>query len=250
MSTGIVAQRVAQMSPRSMARIAGALYLVIIVVAGWFELFVRGALIVNNDAATTAANILAHESLYRLAGAAVLVYVSCDAVVAVIFYELLKPVTRSVSLLAAFFRLTMVAILSANLLTHFAALMLLKAPSFLNAFNADQLQALALACLNLYPQGFFMGMVFFGFHCLLVGYLICRSAFLPRILGVLMAIAGLCYLTHSFVRFLSPAVAAGLFQYIMLPVFVAEMSLTLWLLVVGLNVQRWKEQAGVARTVI
>jgi hypothetical protein len=231
-------------SPRLKARIAGVLYLIIIVAAGFAELFVRGRLIVSGDAAATAANILAHEALYRSGAAAVLIYLPCDTAVALIFYELLKPAGRSVSLLAASFRLVMVAVLGGNLVNHFAPLILLKAAPSLAAFSADELQVLALELLRLYAQGFFVAMVFFGFHCLLVGYLICRSAFLPRILGVMMAIAGVCYLAHSFARFLSPALGARIFDYIMVPCFVAELSLTLWLIVVGVNVQRWNEQAS------
>ena len=209
---------------------------------------VAARLVVGGDAAATATNILAHEPLYRLGAAAVLIYLPCDTAVALIFYELLKPVRRSLSLLAAFFRLIMVAILGVNLLNHFAPLVLLKGGPFLTAFKTDQLQALALGSVKLYAQVFFIAMVFFGFHCLLIGYLICRSAFLPRILGVLMAIAGLCYLTHSFALVLSPALAAHLFSYLMPLGLPGELSLTLWLLAIGVNDQRWKEQASAARS--
>jgi hypothetical protein len=244
MSTSMMMNRIAEGSPRLKARIAGVLYLIIIVAASFAEFFVRGRLVIDGDATATANNILAHESLYRLGAAAVPIYLACDTAVALIFYELLKPVSRSLSLLAAFFRLIMVAILGVNLTNHFAPLLLLKGAPFLTQLKADQLQALALVSLKLYAQGFFIAMVFFGIHCLLIGYLICRSAFLPRILGVLMAIAGLCYLTHSFVLFLSPALAAHLFPYLMPLGLPGELSLTLWLLVIGVNVQRWKEQAS------
>jgi Domain of unknown function (DUF4386) len=222
------------------------LYLLIIVAASFAEFFVRGRLVVGGDAGATAINILAHESLYRLGAAAVPIYLSCDTAVTLIFYELVKPVSRSLSLLEAFFRLIMVAILGVNLLNHFAPRVLLKGVPFLTAFKADQLQALALVSLNLYAQCFFIAMVFFGIHCLLIGYLICRSTFLPRILGVLMAISGLCYLTHGFALVLSPALAAHLFRYLMPLGLPGEVSLTLWLLVISVNVQRWKEQASAA----
>ena len=238
--------RFVETSPSFKARIAGVLYLIIIIAASFAEFFVRGKLVVGGNAAATATNILAHEPLYRLGTAAVLIYLSCDTGVALIFYELFKPVGRSLSLLAAFFRLIEVAILGGNLLNHLAPLVLLKGAPFLTVFNSDQLQALALVSLNLYAQVFFIAMVFFGFHCFLIGYLICSSAFLPRVLGVLMAITGLGYLTHSFALFLSPALAARLFPYLMALGLPGELSLTLWLLVLGVNVQRWKEQAGAA----
>jgi hypothetical protein len=134
-----------------------------------------------------------------------------------------------------------------NTLNHFAPLVLLGGAHFLTAFRTDQLQALALASLNLHGTGYSIGLVFFGFHCVLIGYLISRSAFLPRILGVLMAIAGLGYLTNSFVNLLAPSLQHYLYPWVLLPGGVAELSLCLWLLVIGVNVQRWKEQASAAR---
>jgi hypothetical protein len=246
MSTEVSTGPMTETSPRFKARIAGVLYLIIIIAAPFAEVFVRGRLVVYGDAAATATNILAHEQLYRLAGAADLITFTCDAAVALIFYELLKPVSRSLSLFAAFFRLLYVAIVGVNTLNHFAPLVLLGGARFLSAFKTDQLQALALVSLSLHGTGYNIGLVFFGFHCLLIGYLISRSAFLPRILGVLMAIAGLCYLTNSFANLQSPPLQDYLYPYILLPSGVAELSLCLWLLVKGVNAQRWKEQASAA----
>src|SRR6266699_2399364 len=112
----------------------------------------------------------------------------------------------------------------------------------LSAFNAGQLQALALTFLKLHSQGYNISLVFSGFYCLLIGYLIFRSTFLPRVLGVLMAVAGLCYMPYGFATFLSPEFAAGLFPWVMMP-GAGELLLALWLLVIGVNVQRWEEQA-------
>jgi hypothetical protein len=235
--------QIAGVSPRLKARIAGALWLIIIVASAFAEVFVRGRMIVGGDAAATATNILAHERLYRMGAAAVLIYLLCDIAVALICYELLKPVSRSLSLLASFFRLAMVAILGANLLNLFAPLVLLKGASSLTAFKPDQLQALALVSLKLYDQVFFIGLLFFGFHCLLIGYLIYRSTFLPRFVGALMAVAGLCYLAHGVAKVLSPALAARLFTYLMPVGLPGELSLTLWLLAIGVDVERWKDQA-------
>lgn len=222
------------------------MWLTIIVAAAFAEFFVRGRMFVAGDAAATATNILAHEPLYRLGGAAALIYLLCDIAVAPILYELFKPVNRSLSLLASFFRLAMVAILGANLLNFFAPLVLLKSAHLLTAFKPDQLQALALVSLKLYDQVYFIALLFFGFHCLLIGYLIYRSTFLPRIVGALMAIAGVCYLTHGFASVLAPALAGRLFTYLMPFGLPGELSLTLWFLAIGVNVQRWKEQAGAA----
>jgi hypothetical protein len=126
MNTLVMMERIAEASPRFKARIAGGLYLLTIVAASFAEFFVRGRLVVGGDAGATATNILAHESLYRLGAATVPIYLSCDIAVTLIFYELLKPVSRSLSLLAALFRLMQVAILGVNLLNDFAPLVLLK----------------------------------------------------------------------------------------------------------------------------
>jgi len=185
--------------------------------------------------------------LYRLSGAADLISLACDTAVALLFYDLLKPVSRSLSLLAAFFRLTWVAPMALNSLNYFAPLVLLGGTHYLTVFKPDQLQAMAYTALKLHALGYNICLVSFGFTCLLIGYLICRSVFLPRILGVLMAIAGLCYLTNSFANFLSPAFARPLFPWILLPAFPGEFALMLWLIVKGVNVQRWKEQVSLGR---
>lgn len=236
-------QRITEWSPRFKARVAGALYLIGGTLGGFAEVFVRGRVVVYDDAAATATNILTHESLYRLGGAADLISLVCDTAVALLFYDLFKPTSRSLSLLAAFFRLTWVAPMVLNSLNHFAPLALLGGAYYLNAFKPDQLRAMAYTSLKLHAQGYNIGLVFFGVTCVLLGYLIFRSTFLPRVLGVLMAIAGLCYLTNSFTNFLSPASARALFPWILLGAFPGEFGLMLWLIIFGVNNERWKQQA-------
>jgi hypothetical protein len=172
-----------------------------------------------------------------------LVY-SCDIVVALIFYELFKPISRSLALLATFFRVTFAAIASANLFNHFAPLVLLSDSVDHRAFTPDQLQALGVLFVRLRIFGFDVALVFFGLHCLLIGYLLFRSTFFPRILGVGLVIAGLGYVANILVTAIPPALAAHLFPYVMLPAGVAEIALTVWLITVGLNVSRWEELAG------
>jgi hypothetical protein len=238
-------ERIAGKSPRRNARIAGVLYLIVFVTAGFAEGFVRNRLVVSGDGAATAAHILAHESLYRLGGAADLVNLVCDTALALIFYELLKPVSRSLSLLAAFFRLMHVGIMATATLNHFAPLVFLGDARGLGSFTAAQLQAEVLVSLRLHTLGYHICLVFFGVACLLLGYLIFKSTFLPWILGVLLAIAGLCYLANSFANFLS--LPYDLFPFVAAAGLIGEGSLTVWLLVKGVNEQRWKEQASVAR---
>jgi hypothetical protein len=193
----------------------------------------------------TAGKILGSKSLYSLGGAAELIVNACDIGVALIFYELLKPVSRELSLFAVFFRLVFAAIASANVLNHFAPLLLMSGADYLTAFNPDQLRALAVTFIRLHTIGFDIALVFFGFHCVAVGYLFFRSTFFPRILGALLAIAGFGYLINSFASFVSPAFAAHLFHYTLV-LGVGEILLPLWLLVIGVNAQRWKEQASAA----
>jgi len=238
--------RITQVSPQLKARIAGGLYLIIIVAAGFAEIFVREALTVPGDAGATARNILASEALYRLGFVADLVNLVCDIGLALIFYELFKPVNRSLVLLAVFSVLVSIAISAVNLLNHFAPLVFLGNAHYLTAFEPNQLQALSLMALKFHETGFDISLVFFGLHCLLIGYVIFRSTFLPRILGALYAIAGLSYVINSFNNFLPRGYAAHLFPYIMVPAFVGEAALCLWLLVFGVNVANWQKQASAA----
>ena len=224
------------------ARIAGGLYLIIIVAGAFHYGFVRSAMVAPGDAAATAANILAHELLYRLGLAAALILLVCNVPLALIFYDLFKVVNRSVSLLMASFILVATAIETANLLNYFAPLVLLHGDHYVNAFKAEQLQSLAYASLALQAIGFNVAVIFFAFYDLLIGYLVFRSTFLPRALGVLMGIGGACYLTNSFVTFLSPGFASHRLPYILVPSGVAELSLCLWLLVLGLNESNWERE--------
>jgi hypothetical protein len=179
-------ERIAEASPRFKARMAGVFYLLNIV-TGAFALFVRGS----------------------LGFAGILVASACYVGVTLLFYDMFKPVNRSLSLLAAFLSLAGCTI---GVLSPFHL-----APSYINS------------------------LVFFGFYCLLIGYLIFRSTFLPRILGVLMAFGGLGWLT-----FLSPQLGNYLSPHNMFPGVLGEGALTVWLLVVGVNAQRWSEQASAA----
>jgi Domain of unknown function (DUF4386) len=236
-------EQIPSVSPRLQARIAGFMYLIIIVVGG-FGFLSGSTLIVRGDAAATAGNLLASEQLWRLGFAALLVMLACDVGVAVIFYVLFKPVNRTLALMGFAFGLVMAAILGVNILARVAPLLLLRDVTASAAFGTDQMQALAFLSVKLFELGFNVALVFFGIDCVVIGWLIFRSTFLPRILGVLLAVAGLCYLTNSFVDFLFPALALPF--YVLLPSFVAELALCLWLIVIGVNAEKWKEQASAA----
>jgi len=221
-------------SPRLNARIAGVFYLLTFV-GGVASLALGGRLVNYGDAAATAASIRAHESLFRLGFAANLFASACYVAVTLLFYELFKPVSRSISMLAAFFSLVGCAVGAFGSLFQLAPLVVLGGAQYLGVFNVEQLQALALVLLKLGAQANNIGLVFFGCYCLLIGYLVFRSDFLPAILGVLMAIGGAGWLTNSFISFLSPPLARSLSSWMMAPGILGEAALTLWLLVMGVK---------------
>ncbi|HWS98650.1 MAG TPA: DUF4386 domain-containing protein [Pyrinomonadaceae bacterium] len=233
-------------TPRLKARTAGAFYLLTIITGVFAEVFVRGAVLVRDDAAATAANVMARETFYRSGLAADLVMVVCYIIVTLLFYELFKPAGGSISLLAAFFSLVGLAVLAAGALNHLAPVLFLGDPNYSRTFEATQLQAQALMSLKMHARGYVISGVFFGSYMLLLGYLIFRSGFLPRILGWLMAAGGLSFLANSFASLLSPALVARLPDIGMLG-GIAELALSLWLIVMGVNAQRWEEKAGRVR---
>jgi hypothetical protein len=242
MSTSVMMERIAAASPRLNARIAGLFYLLTILARVIADAFVRNRLVVSDDAAATATNITAHEPLFRLGFAADIIAFASYIVLTALLYELFKPVNRSFSLVAALFSLVACVVQAVSSLFHLAPLVLLGGAPYLSVFTLQQLQALALVFLRLRAAAYHnIGLVFFGLYCLLVGILILRSTFLPRILGVLMVLAGL-----SYVLFLSPPLARSLQPYILVFPAVGQISLTLWLLVMGVNVQRWKDKASAA----
>ena len=229
-------------SPKLYARVAGLLYLFVIVAGVFAEIFVRGQLVVANDAAATAHNIMAHQLQYRLGFVAELIACLCNIPLALIFYELFKVVNKRVIMVALVFSLLGTAIESVDLLNHLAPLTLLGGGSYLSAIPAEQLQAQAYLSLRLFELGFAICLVFFGFFLLLLGYLIFRSGFLPRIIGVLLAFEGLCYVVNSLTNFLAPGYGAIVFSVLAVSA-VGEISLCLWLLVMGVNIPKWEKRA-------
>ena len=231
-------------SIKKIARVAGVLYLIIIVCAGFGEGYVRSSLIVPGDATATANNIVANQLLFRLGFVSDLIAFLSDLVVSVLLYVLLKPVSKTLSLIAASLRLLAhPAIASINLLNHFMALLLVSGAGYLTVFDTDQLHALVLLFLNAHRYGYLIGGAFFGLHCLILGYLLFTSGFFPRILGVFMVIASGGYLIESFGNFLFPDYETVLVWIVAVPAVIAELSLCLWLLVKGVNVEQWQERA-------
>lgn len=209
-------------------RLSGLCYLAIIALGLWSELYVRGSLVVAGDAAATAQRIAAQPLLWRSALVADLVMQVLDLPVIVMMWRLLRPVNEPLALTAAGLNLVQTAMLVANRVQLLAALDLLTGATA-TAFPPAQREALAMLAVQLHGQGFAIGLVFFGFSCLICGGLIARSGALPRLLGVLLALAGVAYLINSFALLLAPALAARLFPAVLASAFVAELVFALWL---------------------
>jgi uncharacterized protein DUF4386 len=154
-------------------------------------------------------------------------------------------VNRNIALLAAFFNLVSIAIEASNSLLNFAPLLLLGGADYVRAFTQHQLQTLAFLFLDLHQYGFGISLLIFGFVLFTLGYLIFKSGYLPKMLGVLLTIASLCYVANSLALFLAPTLEAMVFPGILFPAAIAELSLSLWLIVMGVNVQKWKDKANV-----
>ncbi len=233
--------RTADTSPVAYARVAGLGYLVIIVTGLFAEFFVRSSLIVPGDAGATAANITASQVLFRTGIAGEFIMLAADVLLALALYMVFERVSKGLALLAAFFRLTHASIVGVNLLNTYVPLLFLGNAGFLEVFSPEQRQAMASVFLEAHGFGYVIGLVFFGFHCLVLGYLVTRSRYVPRVLGVLLVLAGAGYLIDGFGRTLLPNYAdyEAVFSPIVLaPALVGELSFALWLLVKGVDLQK------------
>ena len=218
----------------------------IVAVAGSFALF-GGPIIVSGDAAATAANIMAGEQMWRLNFVALLIAGAVYIAVIAILYELFRPGSPTLSIVAAFFGLAGCAISGMHAF-QLAPLFYLGDATYLAAFDTEQLQALAYVPLRLQAVGDNIGAMFFGFYTLLLGCLVLGSSLLPRILGVLLTITGFSWLTRSFANLLALSLADSLSTYLMAAAVFGELAFLLWILVRGVDVERWREQAGAAIT--
>jgi hypothetical protein len=223
-----VTELIAGALPRPMARITGVVYLLAFLMAALFGFITPG----------TPSAIVAHEPQLRLGIAVSLIWIALYIALTALFYRLFEPVNRSVALLLTFFSLVGCTIQVFASVFLLAPLVVLGGGQYFSAFTVEEMQALAQMLLDFYAQANNIAVIFLGLFDILVGYLIFRSTFLPRILGALMAIGGLGWLI-----FLSPPLANHLAIYIDVPGVGAQVALILWLLAFGVNVPRWREQA-------
>lgn len=232
---------------RRLARVAGVLYLAIIVLGVWSEGVVRSGIVVAGSPSETAANVLAATTRFRMSLVADSVMVLCDVALAVLLFVLLRPVSNVLAMTAAAFRLTQAAVLGTNLLNQHVAIQLASAPGATSGLDSATRDSLVLTFAEAQGYGYDIGLLFFGINCVLTGVLVYRSGFLPRSIGALVAASGPVYLVGSYLSLLAPDAASAFDVAYALPL-VAELSFCLWLLIKGIDAERWDARAaGVKR---
>jgi hypothetical protein len=235
----------AETSPTTRGRILAALYVFVIVAGITAQAFISDRLVVGDDAAQTAANILANKSLYRLGYTIFMLEMVAQVAVSALFYDLMKPVNRSVARVSAIIGLTGSGIKTMARLFYYAPLILLGGASYLSAIEPAQLEALALAFIKINNQGAAIGIIFFGFEGLLRGWLLFKSGFLPRFLGVVSMVSGLGWLT-----FLWPPLGSAAFIGVALFAIAGVIAFAGWVFIRGVDDVKWRERAALAATSI
>ncbi len=222
-------------SVKKTAHITGILYLIIFFANLFVFLFVSGTLSVPGDAAATANNILASESLYRSGVVSYLLVFLSEIGTTILLYKLLNPVNKTLAMLMMVTRLMQAAVHAVNLLNFVFPLILLNGVDYLDVFTTAQLHALVLLFTNAHYYGVLISEAFFSVSLLLLGYLVVKSELFPSVLGILLAIAGAFYALDSFGIFLMPQHEALIANLIIAPAIIAELSFTLWLLIKGIR---------------
>ena len=232
--------RIADISLRKAALVAGWGLLIMTIFAVFAIYFVFQNLIVPGDATTTANNIMASEMLFRIGICSILIVLICDVVVAWALYVFLKQVNKSLSLLAAWLRLVYAAMLGIGLLNLVIVLILLSGANYLAVFETDQLHAQVLLFLNAFNDVWALGLIVFGFHLVTLGYLVFKSNYIPKVLGVLLILAGFSYLIDYFGKFLFPNFDVP----ISMVLGWGELIFMFWLLFKGVNLQQGDDRAS------
>jgi hypothetical protein len=232
-------------SPSTRARILGALYLFVIIAGIIAQKLISDRLVVGDDAVRTAANIVANKSLYRLGYLIFMLEMAAQVVVSIMFYDLLKPVNRSVARISAIMGLTASGIKTFARLFYYAPLILLGGSAYLSAIEPAQLAALSLASIKINNQGAAIALIFFGFEVSIRGWLILESEFLPRFLGVLSMIGGLGWLTY-----LWPPLGSQAFTLVALFAIAGVILTTGWFFVRGVDDAKWRARAELSATSI
>lgn len=235
--------RTTETSPRTYARIVGGLYLAIFFLGPFAFFMGRTSVVVPGDPTATVNNLMASETMFRLGMVAETLIVLIEIVVSAILYVLLRPVSRPLSLASALARFAQSILQAVNLFTAVPALLLLGGAGYLAAFEPDQLNALVLLFMDVNAFVIIIWGLLFGFHLLLLGYLVYRSGFWPRLLGILLIVGAVGYLLQSYGHLLAPQFDDILKTVVIVLSVPGELAFTLWLLIKGINVERWEERA-------
>ena len=230
------------MNVQRYARAAGVLFLISLIAGGFGEAYVPSK-ILSGNAAATAANIRTFDFLFRLGFAGFLIESLCDVALALVLYALLKPVNRQLSLLAAFFGLVGTTLFAAAELFFFAPMLILGDPVWLRTFSSDQVNDLVMLSLRFYGFGAAISSLYYGVGWLVRGHLIFRAGYLPKFLGVLMGIGGLGFVVQAFARVFAPHFPSSMLLMLLFP---GGLLLTAWLLVRGVDLEKWNQKVEAA----
>jgi hypothetical protein len=238
-----VTTRIIGPSPQTYARIVGVLYLILFFLGPLAFFMGRTSVVVPGDPAATVQNLMASESMFRIGMVAETLIVLIEIVVSGILYALFRPVNRPISLASSFARFAQSILQSVNLFTAVPALMLLAGAGYLAAFETEQVNALVLLFMNTNAFMIMIWGILFGLHLLLLGFLVYKSGFLPRILGILLILGGVGYLLQSYGHILAPQFDAVLATVVLILSIPGELAFTVWLLWKGVNVEEWEQRA-------
>lgn len=227
------------MSPKTLARATGAFSLLTLIGGVVAQGFIANGLVTPRDAVATATNILEHRQLYLLGFTVFLAEMAANVATTALFYVLLRPVDRTAALLSLVFGLVGCTIKTLARAFYYAPLLILGGADYLSVYSASQLQALALLSLKINNVMAGIALVFLGLGTLFQGYLIIKSTFLPRFLGVIAVVSGLGWLTYAY-----PPLGSALFFYLIVLAMLGLVLTAGWLLVRGVDEQRWREQSG------
>jgi hypothetical protein len=219
------------------ARAAGVLFLILLVCGPFSMLYVPATLIVSGDAAATADNVAANQSLLDAAIVCDVLVFLTEILMAAVLYTLFRAVSPTISMAAAFARLGQAGIMAVNLLGYLVVALLVGSAGFLAAFDTDQVNALVLLTLQAHEYGIYIGQTFFGTHLLLLGYLISRSGYVPRVFGWLVAVTAAGYLADSIGNFVFPEATGTLGVIVGVTSVIGELPFFLWLLFKGIRVR-------------
>lgn len=223
------------MDIKKKSRIAGILYLGVIASGLFSEIMVRQALQVPGDPLATVANIRAHETLYRWGVLADLFNFVIGVPILVILYGVFRKRFQSLALLALSMALIQTGVNALNLVFQLLPLNLEHPANGLSGFNALQISSLTMLGIHIQAQGYGIGLAFFGVYCMVVGYILYRGKYVPPIVGVVYALAGVLYILNTEIMFLDHGFRNPWFMAMMPVIFLAEFGFTIWLLVKGLK---------------